>query len=152
MRARFVAGITAIVVSIAAISTETSLLASGTCNDSSLQGSYAFRVEGTGGGPFAGPFAAVGKNTYDGKGGMSGEIVVSTNGTVISSDYTGTYSVNGSCTATKSATLTGGLTVDFYFVVDSNGRGIQMIVTAIGGAAGHTISGSARKMFNGSKH
>jgi hypothetical protein len=133
MRARFVAGITAVVVSIAAISTETPLLASGTCNDASLRGSYAFRVEGTGGGDFTGPFAAVGKNTYDGKGGMSGEIVVSTNGAIIPSDYTGTYSVDSSCTGTKTATLGNGLTVDFYFVVDSNSR-------------------SARKMFNGSKH
>jgi hypothetical protein len=151
MRARFIAGLTAVVALLVAIPSLTPLLASGACGDSSLNGSYAFRVDGTGGGMFAGPFAAVGKNTYDGKGGMRGEIVISTNGNVIPTTYTGTYSVDASCTATKSATLANGLVVEFYFVIDSNRRALQMIVTRIGGEAGHTISGGARKMLNRSQ-
>jgi hypothetical protein len=155
MRAPFVSGITAIVVSCFVISGETPLLANGACNDASLRGSYAFRVDGTGvshpGVP--GPFAAVGKNTYDGKGGMKGEIVLSNGGVMYTSDYTGTYTVHAGCTGTKSATLSGlgGLTVDFSFVIDSNGRGIQMIVTEVGGVGGVSISGSARKLFTGAK-
>ena len=45
------------------------------CNLASLQGSYAFRVDGTNvSNPYLppGPFAAVGRNTYDGRGHMQG--------------------------------------------------------------------------------
>ena len=157
MRVRFMSGITAVVVSFYALSGETPLLANSACNDASLRSSYAFRVDGTGvshpGVP--GAFAAVGKNTYDAKGGMTGEIVLSNGGAMFTSDLHGTYTVNADCTGTKSATLTtgvlAGLTVDFYFVIDSNRRGIQMIVTEVGGVGGVAISGNARKMFTGAK-
>jgi hypothetical protein len=114
--------------------------AEGRCNNASLLGSYAFQVDGTN---VNGPFAAVGKNSYDGKGHLKGVIVVSSNGAIIPTTYTGTYTLNADCTGIKSAALDIGLTVDFYFVVDSNLREIRMIVTD----PGFTVSGTARKLF-----
>jgi hypothetical protein len=109
------------------------------CNNASLLGSYAFHVDGTN---VNGPFAAVGKNSYDGKGHLTGVIVISSNGAIIPTGYTGTYTLNADCTGIKSAALDIGLTVNFYFVVDSNRREIRMIVTD----PGFTVSGSARKL------
>lgn len=124
------------------------------CNDASLQGAYAFNVDGTNvSNPYlpVGPFAAVGKNTYDGKGHMRGVIVVSSNGAIIPATYTGTYAVNSNCTGVKSATLSIGAVVDFFFVIDDDLREIQMIVTQAGPANsltdGLTVSGSARKLL-----
>src|SRR5712691_1790086 len=103
------------------------------CTNASLSGSYAFKVDGANisaplpGGP--GPFAAVGRNTYDGKGGMQGTIVISSNGVIIPATYTGTYQVNADCTGSKSATLDVGATVDFSFVIDDDAREIRMIVS-----------------------
>lgn len=144
----------AVVVSFVAISAATPALASGPCNTASLNGSYAFQVDGTNvSNPNLppGPFAAVGKNTYDGKGNMTGTITVSAAGLMIDTTYTGNYSVDGGCSGTKSATLLSGLTVYFDFVIDSNGSGIQMIVTGAGADAGLTVSGNARKLFTGAK-
>ena len=121
------------------------------CNDASAVGSYAFKVDGTNvsiplpGGP--GPFAAVGKNTYDGMGHMAGVIVVSSNGTIISATYTGTYHVNTDCTGYKTFTLsiggTVGPTIDMDFVLDDDLREIRMIISD----PGFAVSGSARKLF-----
>jgi hypothetical protein len=55
------------------------------CSNASLLGSYAFQVDGTN---VNGPFAAVGKNTYDGKGHLKGVITISSNGTIIPATYT----------------------------------------------------------------
>ena len=113
------------------------------CSDASLRGDYAFQVDGTN---LNLSFAAVGKNTYDGKGGMRGVIVVSSNGTTIPpTSYTGTYALNADCTGIKSVTLDIGLTVTFYFVVASNLREIRAIVTD----PGFTVSGTGSKLFNG---
>ena len=132
------------------------------CTTASLQGSYAFRVDGVNVSNASlpmGPFAAVGRNTYDGKGRMKGQIVVSANGMIIPTTYTGTYTVNSDCTGAKSAALDIGLTVEFSFVVHSNLRGIEMIVTqagpADGLAGGLAVSGSAKALFpvkDGWKH
>jgi hypothetical protein len=110
------------------------------CTNASLKGSYTFQVDGTN---VNGPFAAVGKNTYDGKGHLKGVIVVSSNGAIIPAKYEGTYTLNADCTGIKSAALDFGLTVNFYFVVDSDLREIRMIVTD----PGFTVSGTARKLF-----
>jgi hypothetical protein len=118
----------------------TRLSAQDRCTNASLHGSYAFKVDGTNS---SGPFAAVGKNTYDGKGHLKGVIVVSSNGAIIPATYTGTYKVDANCTGVKSATLDIGLTVDFYFVLDDDLREIRMVVTD----PGFTVSGSARKLF-----
>jgi hypothetical protein len=123
---------------ISSLATQAS--AEGRCSNASLLGGYAFQVDGTN---VNGPFAAVGKNTYDGRGHLKGVIYVSTNGTSFTSNYIGTYTLNPDCTGIKSATLDIGLTVNFRFVIDSNLREIRMIVTD----SGFTVSGSARKLF-----
>lgn len=116
------------------------------CTDASLTGSYAFRVDGgIVGAPLpggTGPFAAVGKNTYDGRGHLSGTITVSSVGTVIPATFTGTYHVRPDCTGYKAALLSIGATVNFEFVIDDDLREIRMIVTD----PGVTVSGSARKL------
>ena len=132
--------IVTVVATLLISSLATHARAEGRCSNASLHGSYAFQVDGNGNGPFA----AVGRNTYDGKGVIGGAIVVSLNGAIISDTYTGTYTVNDDCTGIKSATLDkAGLTVNFYFVVDSNLRELRMIVTN----PGFTVSGTARKLF-----
>lgn len=143
--------IVAVSASLLISSLATRVSAEPRCNDASLLGSYAFNVDGANvsaplpGGP--GPFAAVGKNTYDGHGHMKGVIVVSSNGVIISATYTGPYHVNSDCTGFKSATLSiGGAvgpTVDFDFVIDNDLREIRMIVSD----PGFAVSGSARKLF-----
>jgi hypothetical protein len=131
----------------------------GVCSDASLQGSYGFRVEGTNVSNSAlpsGPFAALGKNTYDGHGVMQGEIVVSANGAIFSVPYSGTYTLNTDCTGQKSVNLMGalkGLTVTFDFLVDDNLHEIRMIMTQAGPTGGTlsnglTVSGDARKLTN----
>jgi hypothetical protein len=133
--------------------------AHGVCSNASLEGSYGFRVEGTNVSNSnlpLGPFAALGKNTYDGHGGMQGEIVVSVNGVIFSVPYTGAYTLNTDCTGQKSVNLLGaltGLTVTFDFLVDDSLREIRMIMTQAGPTGGTlsnglTVSGDARKVSN----
>jgi len=156
MRERIKPGIVAAVFASFLISCFTTRLdAQERCTNASLKGSYAFKVDGTNVSnphlPAVGPFAAVGKNTYDGRGQMKGKIIVSLNGSMISATYTGTYTVNSNCTGVKSATLSNGLIVDFFFVIDDDLREIQMAVTQAGPpgrlADGLTVSGSARKLW-----
>ena len=143
--------IAALSTSLLLSSLATAVSAEERCSNASLVGSYAFQVDGANisaplpGGP--GPFAAVGRNTYDGKGGMQGTIVISSNGVIINATYAGTYSVNADCTGVKSATLNVGATVDFSFVIDDDLREIRMIVSD----PGFAVSGSARKLFTDSK-
>jgi len=144
-------GIAALSTSLLLSSLATAASAEERCTNASLSGAYAFQVDGANisaplpGGP--GPFAAVGRNTYDGKGGMKGTIVISSNGLIIDASYTGTYSVNSDCTGVKSATLDVGATVDFSFVIDDDLREIRMIVSD----PGFAVSGSARKLVTDAK-
>ena len=112
------------------------------CSNASLRGDYAFQLDGTN---TNGPFAAVGKSTYDGRGGVTGVFFMSSNGAIIPAHYTGTYALRADCTAVKSANLDIGITVNFFMVVDSNLREIRVISTD----AGSTVSGTARKLFGG---
>jgi hypothetical protein len=133
----------AVIATLTVASAATDARAEPPCSNASLRGDYAFQIDGTNGN---GPFAAVGKNTYDGKGNLSGAIVISTNGTIIRTGYTGGYTVYPDCTGIKWANLDAiPVTVNFDFVVDSNLREIRMIVTD----PGSTVSGTARKLFNG---
>ena len=130
----------AVVATLVISSLATQASAEERCSNASLRGSYAFQVDGSN---VNGPFAAVGKNTYDGNGQLKGVITISSNGVIIPATYTGTYTLNANCTGIKSAALDIGLTVNFDFVVDSNLRGIRMIVKD----PGFTVSGTARKLF-----
>jgi hypothetical protein len=135
-------------VSLMISSLATAVRAEERCTNASLVGSYAFKVDGAN---IWGPFAAVGKNTYDGKGAMKGSIVISSNGWIVNADYAGAYSVRSDCTGFKSATFEDGpltgVTVDFDFVIDDDLREIRMIVSD----AGFTVSGTARKLSTDGK-
>lgn len=128
------------------------------CNEASLHGTYAFRIDGTVQpntvGLIQGPFAAVGRATYDGKGNMRGVIVASIGGvsTPLLTDrarftFEGKYKLNSDCTGSKYATLNIGATLNFDFVVTDNLRQIQMVVTD----TGVSVSGSAIKLFTNSE-
>ncbi len=48
----------------------------------------------------AGPFAAVGTDTFDGNGNIMGAASLDLNGNIVSATETGTYKVNSDCTGT----------------------------------------------------
>ena len=91
------------------------------------------------------------EKTHTTEGNLKGVIIVSSNGSIIPATYTGTYTVNSNCTGVKSATLSIGAVVDFFFVIDDDLQEIQMVVTQAGLpgslADGLTVSGSARRLF-----
>jgi hypothetical protein len=114
------------------------------CSNADLQGVYSFVASGTFG---TSPFAAAGQTTYDGKGGVTGLIQISVDGTVSSVlPWSGTYTVNSeNCTTTKTAVIPGTpwgtLTVDFFITAGDNFNELRFIATD----PGTTISGTARK-------
>lgn len=80
------------------------------CSAQSLKGSFGYSVSGTivtGSGPLvAGPFAAVGKLTFDGKGNVTTVRSLSDNGIVFQGDPgTGTYKMNADCTGSFNITV-----------------------------------------------
>jgi hypothetical protein len=104
------------------------------CKLHNLQGAYGYTVTGTivtntTQAPLQpGPFAAVGRIVFDGKGGVSTVRTLSDNGTVIRNDAgTGTYTVNSDCTGSFNITVTTAV-LDLDFVLDDNNQ-IRAIVT-----------------------
>jgi hypothetical protein len=112
------------------------------CNQRSLNGAYGYSVSGTivaGTGMNAppplftpGPFAAVGRIQFDGKGGVSTVRTLSESNVVVENDFgTGTYSVNKDCTGSFNITVGPvGNTVqlNLNFVLDDTNE-IRAIVT-----------------------
>jgi len=95
------------------------------CSNATLKGSFGYT--GTGNivsGPFAGPFAAVGRNTFDGLGLVSYTQTASRNG-VIFPNVTNVlpYTVNADCTGSLGS---------LYLVVDDNGKEFRTIVQNAG--------------------
>jgi hypothetical protein len=81
-----------------------------TCSDQSLKGSFGYTVTGTitkNSGPLvAGPFVAVGRIVFDGKGNVSTVRAFNDNGTSLTNDAgTGTYTLNSDCTGTFNITV-----------------------------------------------
>jgi hypothetical protein len=73
-----------------------------------------------------GPYAEVGVQYFDGKGGVSFTFNASVNGSVGPGTATGTYTVNDDCTGTFSE-AGGGVTSQFNFVIDHDGTEFQAI-------------------------
>jgi hypothetical protein len=121
------------------------------CSNADLRGVYSFVASGT----FAGaPFATAGQTTYDGKGGASGWIQFSVNGTILPSagpsTWTAVYNVDPStCLATKTITLPNnnklgplaGAQLQFFISAGGGFRELRFISTS----PGATISGNAVK-------
>jgi hypothetical protein len=95
------------------------------CSNATLRGTFAHRASGFVTAPpvMAGPFAGVGTDTFDGKGGITGTATLSINGNIVPVTETGTYKVNPDCTGTY--TIPGVTTL--FFVITDSGNEIQGI-------------------------
>jgi len=126
------------------VAQESSSTAKG-CSNATLRGSYGFTSTGTILPPLfgqpsysfdgpAGPFAEVGRQTFDGneEGKTEYAATISNNGeTTPGLLFKGTYSVNQDCTGTMTLTQTLPFpaTVTFNFVIDDHGSEIRALLT-----------------------
>jgi len=118
------------------------------CSNATLRGTYAQTGSGVITAPpdQAGPFANVGTLVFDGNGGLTGALVVSSNGTSAQSAETGTYTVNSDCTGTYTVQIVAfGITSQAFFALDSNGDELEIIVTD----PNSVITCVAKKLFPG---
>jgi hypothetical protein len=96
----------AVILSTLALVIPRSIQAEPSCSNASLSGSFGYTNNGTIlGGPDAGPFGGVGRQTFDGKGNTEATAAVSVNGNIAHATIKGTYAVNSNCTG--SMTLVG---------------------------------------------
>jgi hypothetical protein len=106
------------------------------CSNASLQGSFGFTSTGAllaAPPPLAGPFAEVGRQTFDGRGNTEASATLSANGNVADVTITGTYVVNPDCTGSLTLYVAPfGATVNLVFVIDDDGRELRALVTGPG--------------------
>ena len=109
------------------------------CSNATLQGSFGYSSTGTlldsyVPPPFAGPFAEVGRQTFDGKGHTEATATLSSNGNINQAvAINGTYAVNSDCSGSMKLNIPSfGVTVHADFVIDDNGAEIRAIVTESG--------------------
>ena len=118
------------------------------CSTASLQGSFGFTSTGTLLAlppPFGGPFAEIGRQTFDGQGNTDATATLSANGNIKRVTVVGTYVVNPDCTGSMTLLVSPfGSTVNLDFVIDDDGAEIRAIVTG----AGSIESRVYRKQFN----
>src|SRR5262245_9750571 len=118
------------------------------CSNASLQGSFGFTAQGTLLAlppPFAGPFAEVGRQTFDGKGNTDATGTLSGNGNIFRVTVQGTYDVNPDCTGSMTLyILPFAVTATFDFVIDDDGAELR----AIAADAGAVESRVYRKQFS----
>lgn len=107
------------------------------CSNATLRGSFGYTSTGTllpsfVPPPYAGPFAEVGRQTFDGKANTDATGTLSANGNIFSKvTFEGTYAVNPDCTG--SMTLSSSLGVSQAdFVVDGDGTELRLIFTDSG--------------------
>jgi len=102
------------------------------CSQETLKGSYGYVLTGLIAGD--GRVAAVGLTAFDGKGSLTAQDTVSTNGAIRRGRIgTGSYTVNPNCTG--SAMVGGdfaGLTFDFMIVPGTEGGELSFIITNLG--------------------
>ncbi len=100
------------------------------CSVANLQGTFVYTSTGfivaAPYPPIIGPYAEVGTETFDGKGGVTFTFNASTNGSPGPGTATGNYTVNEDCTGTFTE-ATSGFTSNFSFVIDDNSNGFQAI-------------------------
>jgi hypothetical protein len=104
------------------------------CSIATLKGSFGYTSTGAllpaYAGPDAGPFAEVGRQTFDGKGHTDATATVSSNGDITQVTVEGTYSVKPDCTGSMTLQVAPfDATVDVAFVIDHDGEEIRAIVT-----------------------
>jgi hypothetical protein len=118
------------------------------CSNNILRGTYSQTGSGVITAPpdQAGPFANVGTLFFDGTGGLTGALVVSSNGSSSQATETGTYTVNSDCTGTYTVQIAPfGITSQAFFAIDTNGDELEIIVTD----PGSVITCVAKKLFPG---
>jgi hypothetical protein len=117
------------------------------CSNATLVGTYAQIGSGVITAPpdQAGPFANAGTLVFDGKGGLTGALVVSS-GTSTPVTETGTYTVNSDCTGTYTVQIAPfGISSGASFAIDTNGDELEIIVTD----PGSVITCVAKKLYPG---
>jgi len=118
------------------------------CSNETLRGTFAYTSTGyiTAPPAFAGPFAEVGTQIFDGNGGTTAAVMSSQNGNILPLTITGTYTVNPDCTGTMTLQVSPiAVTVDVSFVIDDGGDGFQAIETD----PGLVITRIGRRLFPG---
>jgi hypothetical protein len=125
------------------------------CSNATLTGTFAYTVTGflvapQFAGPIAGPFASVGTQTFDGKGGTTATAAVSLNGNILRVTITGTYTVNADCTGSMTTNIYSqnpptSLTGHLSFAIDDSGAEFRAIQTD----PGVVVTGTGRKQFPG---
>jgi hypothetical protein len=116
-----------------------------TCSNAILKGTFADKDTGfiTAPPAFAGTFAGVNLETFDGHGGVSGSGISSLNGNITQATFTGTYNVNADCTGTYTVQNSLGLTIHAFFVIADGGNELHIVITD----PGTVISCFARRQF-----
>jgi hypothetical protein len=109
------------------------------CSLATLQGSFGYTSTGTlldsyVPAPYAGPFAEVGRQTFDGKGNTNATATISSNGNIQQeATIQGTYKVNADCTGSMTLYVVQfQATVHADFVIDHDGAEIRAISTDSG--------------------
>jgi hypothetical protein len=102
------------------------------CSVATLRGTFGFNANGflTAPAPVPGPFAAIGVQSFDGKGNTVATSTVSVNGDVHRVTVKGTYIVNSDCTGSMTLTFSpSGVVNHFDFLVFADGAELQGIRT-----------------------
>ena len=106
------------------------------CSNATLRGSFGFTSTGTLLAlppPLAGPFAEIGRQTFDGRGNTDGTATLSANGNILRVTFQGTYLMNSDCTGSMTLyVLPIGTTANFDFVIDDDGAELRVIVAEAG--------------------
>jgi hypothetical protein len=102
------------------------------CSNATLKGTFGVTNTGLIVAPpqFAGAFAGVGTQIFDGKGGTNATATVSANGNIVKVTITGTYTVNPDCTGFMTLNISPvGVTNHATFVIVDDGAEIRAINT-----------------------
>ena len=122
------------------------------CSNDTLQGSFGYTSTGTLIAlppPFAGPFAEVGRQTFDGKGKTDSTATTSSNGNIVKVTIVGTYTVNKDCTGSMTLFVTPfDATVHADFVISDDGAELRAIVSDSGFVESRVYS----KQFRGGRN
>jgi hypothetical protein len=108
------------------------------CSKATLEGTFIYISTGTlldsyVPAPYAGPFAEVGRQTFDGKGNTNGTATLSSNGNISAVTIEGTYRVKRDCTGTMTLNIPAlDATVHADFVIGGDGTQIRAISTDAG--------------------
>jgi hypothetical protein len=107
------------------------------CSNATLAGTFGYTITGvvlSAPPPLAGPFASVGRQSFDGKGHTSATAFASANGNPLQLFINGTYVVNPDCTGLFSIIISplGTAPSPVYFVIDNDGQEIRAIAAGQG--------------------